>query len=271
MTYSKNAVSVRALIKQFKELVDSIPGGIEDLSSLTDRSRKLLKSELLEIIAKLEKFADDLDPIHIPDEIFDPSDPMVVGRLIARTLLERPRIPLGSIDRFYGSGVYAIYYTGSFDAYTEVSGSQIPIYVGKVDPASSEATTPEEQGDKLWNRLVKDHSKNLDKAQNLDLADFEARFLVVRSAWQNTAENYLINWFKPVWNNEMGICYGFGKHGDKSSTRANTKSPWDTLHPGRAWAADATPHPKSRDGIIADIKEHYATHIESMRAALAVH
>lgn len=74
MTSSKDAVSVRKLINQFKELVDSIPGGIEDLASLTDRSRKLLKSELLAIIAKLEKFADDLDPIHIPDEIFDPSD-----------------------------------------------------------------------------------------------------------------------------------------------------------------------------------------------------
>ena len=271
MTNSDGSITVRELVNQFKGLVDSIPDGIEDPTSLTDRSRKLLKAELLEVIAKLEGFAGDLDPIHPPDEVFDPSDPAVVGRLIARTLLERPRVPLGNIDCFYGSGVYAIYYMGSFDAYTEVSGSQIPIYVGKVDPASSEATTPEEQGDKLWNRLVKDHAKNVDKAENLELADFEARFLVVRSAWQNTAENYLINWFKPVWNNEMKICYGFGKHGDKSSTRANTKSPWDTLHPGRTWAADATPHPKSTDEIIADIKEHYATHLESIRAALAVH
>ena len=203
MAYLKDAVSVRELINQFKELVDSIPGGIEDLTSLPDRSRKFLKSELLEIIAKLEKFADDLDPIHVPDEIFDPSDPAVIGRLSARTLLERPRIPLDNIDRFYGSGVYAIYYMGSFDAYTEISGSQILIYVGKVDPASSEATTPEEQGDKLWNRLVKDHSKNVGKAQNLDLADFEVRFLVVRSAWQNTAENYLINWFKPLLSHKL--------------------------------------------------------------------
>ncbi|MCU7923803.1 MAG: Eco29kI family restriction endonuclease [Candidatus Thiodiazotropha sp. (ex Dulcina madagascariensis)] len=262
-------VSIRELITQFKGLVDSIPDSIEDPASLTDRSRKTLRAELLDIISKLESFAGDLDPIHPPDEVFDPSDPAVVGRLIARTLLERPRIPLGNIDRFYGSGVYAIYYMGPFDAYEEISGSQIPIYVGKVDPASSEATTPEQQGDKLWNRLVKDHAKNVDKAENLDLANFEARFLVVRSAWQNTAENYLINWFKPVWNNEMKICYGFGKHGDRSSTRDNTKSPWDTLHPGRAWAADAKTHPKSVDDIKADIRAHYATHLESIRVALA--
>jgi hypothetical protein len=29
------------------------------------------------------------------------------------------------------------------------------------------------------------------------------------------AENYLINLFKPIWNNEVGICYGFGKQLDQ--------------------------------------------------------
>ncbi|TVZ41178.1 Eco29kI restriction endonuclease [Alteromonadaceae bacterium 2753L.S.0a.02] len=267
MTNGENNITVRELINQLKALVKSIPEGIEDPASMTNASRKRLKAELIEVIAKLESFAGELDPIHPPDVVFDPSDPAIVGKLIARTLLERPRVPLGQIDRFYGSGVYAIYYTGDFDAYSDISGLQIPIYVGKVDPASSEAATPEEQGDKLWNRLVKDHAKNVEKVENLNLEDFESRFLVVRSAWQNTAENYLINWFKPVWNNEMKICYGFGKHGDKSSTRDNTKSPWDALHPGRTWAADSKLHPKSADEIIADIKQHYSTYLASINDA----
>ena len=28
------------------------------------------------------------------------------------------------------------------------------------------------------------------------------------------------------------------KHGDSAKTRANKRSPWDVVHPGRAWALD---------------------------------
>jgi hypothetical protein len=28
------------------------------------------------------------------------------------------------------------------------------------------------------------------------------------------------------------------KHGDAAKTRANKRSPWDVVHPGRAWASD---------------------------------
>ena len=59
---------------------------------------------------------------------------------------------------------------------------------------------------------------------------------MVRSAWQTTAEDYLIGRFQPVWNKQTGVCHGFGKHGDSPETRANKRSPWDTLHPGRQWA-----------------------------------
>ncbi|MFN0044429.1 MAG: Eco29kI family restriction endonuclease, partial [Alphaproteobacteria bacterium] len=74
------------------------------------------------------------------------------------------------------------------------------------------------------------------------------------------AEDYLIDLFKPIWNSEIGICYGFGKHGDAPETRANLRSPWDTLHPGRDWAhrdqniRDA----KSPDQITGKIAAHLA-------------
>ena len=51
------------------------------------------------------------------------------------------------------------------------------------------------------------------------------------------------------------------KHGDAPSTRANLRSPWDTLHPGRDWAwrdpnmRDA----RSRDKIVADLRRHFST------------
>ena len=94
---------------------------------------------------------------------------------------------------------------------------------------------------------------------NLKVEDFDCRYLVVRSAWVETAEDLLIHQFKPIWNNEIKICYGFGKHGDKSTTRSNERSPWDTLHPGRPWATDEgnTPNKRSVDHIRQDIAAHF--------------
>ena len=137
----------------------------------------------------------------------------------------------------------------------------IPIYVGKADPKSDTAKHPTEQGERLHGRL-RDHPRNIGKAENtLKVEDFQYRSLVVQSGWQGAAEDYLISLFKPVWNNETGICYGLGKHGDDPKTRANLRSPWDTLHPGRDWAwrdpkmADARPH----DRILADLTQHFTT------------
>ena len=131
---------------------------------------------------------------------------------------------------------------------------------GKADPADPSSKTAFEQGDKLSGRL-NEHRKNIAKAAStLRLDDFEYRALVVQTGWQSAAENYLIDLFKPIWNNEVGICYGFGKHGDAPETRANLRSPWDTLHHGRDWAhrdpkmMDARPKAQ----IVKDIARHLA-------------
>jgi hypothetical protein len=120
------------------------------------------------------------------------------------------------------------------------------------------AQTVQQQGDGLSARLS-EHKKSIGAVTNIRLADFDCRFLVVKSAWQETAEDYLISMFSPIWNNEMRICYGFGKHGDAAKTRANRRSPWDTLHPGRKWAttSDNVPNVKSVNQIMAEIAEHF--------------
>jgi hypothetical protein len=130
--------------------------------------------------------------------------------------------------------------------------------VGKADPAHSQAKTPTQQGIRLWTRL-NDHKRSVTPAENLNVSDFECRYLVVRSAWQGTAEIYLIRRFMPIWNNEVRICYGFGKHGDDPGTRANTRSPWDTLHPGRKWALKPgnVAYPLSVKQIKNQIADHY--------------
>jgi hypothetical protein len=83
---------------------------------------------------------------------------------------------------------------------------------------------------------VEDHCGKMDLNDNLKLSDFAYRYLVTASGWQIAAEAHLISLFRPIWNKETSIVQGIGKHGDASVTRANERSRWDTLHPGREWA-----------------------------------
>lgn len=244
-------------IKKLSELIAA-----EKAADIPPPKARRVRGTIAEACGKLQKLIADLDPIKHPGVVFDPSNPNVVGRIVGITLIAQPRKPLVRIERFYGSGVYAIYYNGDFKPYKEISHREHPIYVGKADPADPASKTVYEQGDRLANRL-NDHSRNLTKAKTtLRLEEFEYRALVVQSGWQTPAEDYLIHLFRPIWNSEMGICYGFGKHGDDPETRANLRSPWDTLHPGRDWAhrdknmRDAKPEKQ----IIAEIQEHLAKH-----------
>lgn len=250
----------KAIMLALDALLSQLPDDpMEASTGLSQRKRSQMHEAAGELLRKLEAFHVALDPISRPGLVLDPSDPQVVGQLIAQTLLAQPRMSMSTLTNFYGSGVYAIYYCGDFDAYKPVSGRNTPLYVGKVDPQKPEAKTVEQQGCKLYGRLAGDHAKNIRLAENLDLEDFDCRYLVVKSAWQTTAETYLISRLKPIWNREVGICFGIGKHGDSPSKRANTRSPWDTLHPGRAWAwkKNNTPNPLSPEDIKALIAQHY--------------
>lgn len=228
------------------------PGKLEQLAvQLKELSEQLAEEPSAELAAprarrvrqtigvayeKLRKVIEDLDPVKHPGFVFDPSNPSIAGRIAGITMIAQPRRPLASVDPFYGSGVYAIYYKGKAPTYRGISKKEHPIYVGKADPGDPASKTAFEQGEKLCGRL-NEHRKNIVKAETtLRIEDFEYRALVVQTGWQGAAEGYLIGLFKPIWNNEVGICYGFGKHGDAPETRANLRSPWDTLHPGRDWA-----------------------------------
>jgi hypothetical protein len=70
------------------------------------------------------------------------------------------------------------------------------------------------------------------------LTDFQCRRLVCATNAQLVAEKHLIQTFWPLWNSDTKACWGMSKHGDSAGTRANKRSPWDVVHPGRAWALD---------------------------------
>jgi hypothetical protein len=204
----------------------------------------------------LHSVAARLDPIRRPTLMFDPSAPAASSHIVALALLGQHPEPLGRLTRFYGSGVYAIYYKGQFSPYSRISDSDTPIYVGKARPKSSDAATAVQQGTSLHTRLA-EHAQSIDEVGNLDVEDFQCRFLVVRSGVEDAAESYLINLFKPVWNKEVRLAFGIGKHGDDAGTRGNRRSPWDTLHPGREWAKGTREDQKSKDEILAALRDHF--------------
>ena len=205
------------------------------LAALTPNQAGKVRGNVSRAITRLGALAEALDPIRLPGRVFNPSDPALVGPFIGLGLLAQPRTPLAAVGRFYGSGVYAIYYRGDFPAYAPLRGAEHPIYVGKADPADPKAHSPLGQGPKLSARLA-EHARSIGKAENLRIEDFECRHLVISSGWQESAETFLIRLYGPVWNTETNICFGLGKHGDAAETRANKRSPWDTMHPGREWA-----------------------------------
>jgi hypothetical protein len=221
--------------------------------------RKILKVQIRRAILDLDNLLNKLDPIRQPVALFDPSNPKIVGRFVSLALVAQSRFPLANVDRFYGSGVYAIYYHGTFPLYESLSKSETPIYVGQVAPSVPNARTPIEQGEKLSGRLI-EHHKNIAKATtNLSIDDFEYRALVVQSGWETAAEDYLIHLFRPIWNNQTKLVFGLGKHGDSSATRANKRPPLDTMHPGRDWAKDAAiADAKSIDRITSELITHFS-------------
>ena len=189
------------------------------------------------------------DPILMPRATFDPSDPKAIGRMVSIALLAQPLVALTDVRSAYGSGVYAIYYRGDHPLYRGISASETPIYVGKADPANDDASTTREQGAKLTARLL-EHAGTIATAEAyagklpsnlspLKLEDFVCRRLVCATNAQLVAEKHLIRTFWPVWNSETKACWGMSKHGDAATTRANKRSPWDVVHPGRLWALDS--------------------------------
>lgn len=253
---SRKPRDLAELTAELTELTHALASA--EASKLSSYKTRKLRETIRLAYEELRQVVERLDPVKHPGVVFDPGNPSVAGRIAGITMIAQPRKPLSGVDKFYGSGVYAVYYNGEFPAYAAIANKEHPIYVGKADPENPAAKTAQEQGDRLANRL-NDHRKNILKASStLNIEDFDYRALVVQTGWQASAEEYLIHLFKPIWNVEIGICYGFGKHGDAPTTRLNLRSPWDTLHPGRDWAHR---DPKMKDAraesrIRADIREH---------------
>lgn len=195
---------------------------------------------------------------------FNPLDKKNLGISVAQALLSQSLQSLPPEQKFEGAGIYALYYAGEHDLYkslrtrgdddTETS----PIYVGKAVPAGARIgrfglDTP--FGPVLFNRL-KEHAESIKQTSDLKLDDFRCRFLVVDDIWIPLGEALLIEQFQPIWNS---IVPGFGNHDPGKGRYNQQRSAWDTLHPGRPWAARLQDCPKTREQIAEEVRQALKT------------
>ena len=148
---------------------------------------------------------------------FNPLAKSQLARSVAEALLLSTKHPLPPSKRFSGAGVYVIYYTGPLSVYepliqrNSISEPASPIYVGKAIPSGARKGRQEFEdaiGYSLFKRLS-EHADSITRASNLNIGDFQCRFLVVDDVWIPLAESLLIDEFRPIWN---VLIDGFGNH-----------------------------------------------------------
>ena len=207
---------------------------------------------------------------------YNPLDKINLAKSIETELLVSPTEPLSAADQTAGAGVYVIYYTGPFAAYAPVAeanrGGQFtrPIYIGKAIPKGGRkgglAKDVAVMGRALGDRM-KQHAASIAEADNLDLADFHVRHLVVDDIWIPLGENMLIESFKPVWNRAID---GFGNKDPGNRRATQYRSPWDVLHPGRQFARKLADSPVTTAFLLKRIEDYFANRpLDKLPKALA--
>ena len=194
-------------------------------------------------------------------EPFNPLDIKNLAHSVVTRMEETAPTPLDAIPRFRGAGLYAIYYKGSHPPYADLSAKNAdnrweePIYVGKADPPGGRRgieVIDHQSTTALYSRL-RVHANSIRAAENLDIADFAARWLVVEDIWIPLGESAMIRQHQPVWN---AIVDGFGNHNPGAGRINGVRTRWDTLHPGRAFAPKYPERSETAADISQDVREY---------------
>ncbi|RKH78641.1 Eco29kI family restriction endonuclease, partial [Corallococcus praedator] len=107
---------------------------------------------------------------------------------------------------------------------------------------------------------LREHAESIAAARNLDLADFQCRYLSVDDIWIPLGETLLIAKFRPVWNLVLD---GFGNHDPGSGRYGGLMPLWDVLHPGRAWATRCQPRPETAETLARRVTEFLRGNVPS--------
>ena len=190
---------------------------------------------------------------------YNPLDKRNLGASIVEALLQKMPQPLAELNDFQGAGIYAIYFTGDSKLYSPLAKRNQrgkfawPIYVGKAIPEGGRkgaATIGDYKGKALHKRL-NEHARSIEQAGNLNLDDFQCRYLMVDDIWIPLAESLLISKLLPPWNCSLD---GFGIHDPGGGRRKGQRSVWDVIHPGRPWAKLSAENAKSGKEISAELE-----------------
>lgn len=189
---------------------------------------------------------------------YSPLDKLNLARSIEREVLNREPVGLGAVDQIKGAGIYVIYYSGLFGPYAPISGSDVPIYVGKAIPKGGRkggiGGLDSSAGRALSDRLNQ-HQRSIDEVSNLEVSDFCTRFLMVDDIWIPLGENMLIEQFKPLWNRAID---GFGNKDPGRRRATQYKSPWDVLHPGRKFAEKLAESELTPEFLTEQVADYFA-------------
>lgn len=192
---------------------------------------------------------------------YNPLARINIARSIEGELLSRRAIPLSESDQIDGAGIYAIYYAGAFPPYAPARNraDQLnkPIYVGKAIPKGGRKgglQPAAKLGRALADRL-RQHATSISEVDNLDLADFWVRYLVVDDIWIPLGENMLIETFKPAWNRAVD---GFGNKDPGRRRKDQYRSPWDVLHQGREFARKLADSPVNQAFMEERVVDYFA-------------
>lgn len=195
---------------------------------------------------------------NINDHIADISE-TTIDAIVKPALNFFERTPyhqLNNIPRFNGAGVYALFLKSTEGTcYQDSLSAMHPIYVGKAVPSGSRQGLRSEQGPALQLRLQK-HSRSIYQATNLNLEDFLCRFMILDGRATDmigAIESYLIRYYSPLWNSYID---GFGINAPGAGRYNQSPSEWDTLHPGRYYAAQLTGAVRDHDTITLKIKNY---------------
>lgn len=194
---------------------------------------------------------------------YNPLEKINLGNSIIRAFIEQPIIMLSDFAETWGTGIYAIYYTGVFSVYESLvlqnRNSEFcqPIYVGKAiskEGRESSITADASMGTALRDRL-RQHAASIEQASNLDLGDFYYRCLVVDDIWIPLGENMLIETFRPIWNI---VIDGFGNKDPGNRRATQYRSTWDVLHPGRSFADKLADGGMTPVDVVRKLEQYFA-------------
>jgi hypothetical protein len=187
---------------------------------------------------------------------FNPLDTSALTKVFVNELTSRPPIVLPEVNPAIvrGPGLYALYYSGTFEPYSRVAsaGTGWPIYLGSaMPPGSGTGRIHRIRKSPILERLER-HAKSVTAAENLEEWEFKARWFEVDEPFIILGEILLVRFYRPLWNSAVR---GFGNKNVGGKRTGGRMSNWDTLHPGRAGTGT------SPGASVHQIEDEVATHL----------